>query len=73
MKHKAHELVDQLILGKRFPSVHDFLDEPVKWVTTRHRRFRHDRDIVAWVLLAKKDMRAAASALLHLIADGERE
>jgi len=67
--HEIHKRIDKLILGKEFPQVHEFLDKPAAWVKTGHRRFRHDEDILGWVLLAKRDVRAAASALLHLLAD----
>jgi len=70
--HKIHRRIDKLILGKEFPRVHEFLDRPAAWVKTGHRRFRHGEDIVAWVLLAKNDVKAAASALLHLLADEEK-
>jgi len=70
--HEIHRRIDKLILGKEFPQVHHFLDKPAAWVKTGHRRFRHSEDIIAWVLLAKRDVNAAASALLHLLADKEK-
>jgi hypothetical protein len=73
VSHEEHRRIDRLLLGKEYPWVHRYLDRPARWAGKGHRRYRHDMQTVALVLLASKDPKAAISAFMHIAADqGER-
>jgi len=40
-KHKIHRYIDPLFLGKEFPHVHRWMDEPYKLLGRKHRILRH--------------------------------
>ena len=69
MKHKQHRAIDKLLLGKEFPQVHQWMDQPAYRVGPGHRRFRHDARAVVLMALRHQDPRAGVSALLHIGAD----
>jgi hypothetical protein len=67
-RHRVHRFIDRVFLGRAYPHVHVWMDEPA-WTTSlgsRHRVLRHDvlsllaRFGVSWELL---------SGLLHILAD----
>ena len=67
LRHRAHRLLDRLVLGREFPDVHRWMDAPYRWLGPRHRLLRHS---VAEVLLKYRgDPYRLASALLHIVAD----
>ena len=69
MKHKDHRAIDKLVLGKEFPQVHRFMDQPAYYLSYGHRRVRHDLRAVVLMALRHRDARAGVSALLHISAD----
>jgi hypothetical protein len=69
MRHKEHMLIDMLFLGKAFPEVHRYMDEPYKVFGSRHRMFRHDAVTALLLGLRHNDFRYTLSALLHIIFD----
>jgi hypothetical protein len=69
MKHKDHRAIDKLVLGKEFPEVHRFMDQPAYRYGPGHRRFRHDARVIVLMALRHRDPRAGVSALLHIGAD----
>lgn len=65
--HRVHRLIDRVFLGREYPEVHRYLDEPYKWLGPRHRVLRHD--LLTVLSLAAVDPAYGASALLHILAD----
>lgn len=65
--HYTHKKIDKIILGKEYPDVHKWIDEPVKWLGPRHRILRHDIGTIA--LRYYGDRERTISAYMHLITD----
>jgi len=65
--HRVHRLIDRLLLGREYPEVHRYIDEPYKVLGPRHRVLRHD--LLTVLQLASIDPAYGASALLHILAD----
>jgi len=83
-EHSVHEAIDQLLLGKKYRDVHDFLDEPYGWrdskgrmLKGRHRIYRHGTLAPGVVFMrellksgdAEKALRKGLAATLHIAAD----
>ena len=69
MRHKDHKAIDELVLGRAYPKVHQFMDAPAYRVGPGHRKYRHDARAVVLMALRHRDARAGVSALLHIGAD----
>lgn len=75
--HKFHEALNQLFLGETGADVHDWIDEPVKWLGPSHRILRHNALVPGVVLIselmasgnAEKALKKGLAATLHLAAD----
>jgi hypothetical protein len=66
MRHKEHQALDRILLGKEFAHVHEWMDEPARWLGPRHRILRHS----ALELLLKYGVSDEfVAGLLHLEAD----
>jgi hypothetical protein len=65
--HKTHHLVCKLILGKARPDVDRFIDEPYRWLKSRHRILRHDP--VTLFLKYHNDPEGFFAGLLHILTD----
>lgn len=65
--HRVHRLIDRMLLGREYPSVHRFLDEPYRILGPRHRILRHD--LLTILALASQDPVLGVSALLHVLTD----
>ena len=69
--HRVHLFLDQLILGKKYPKIHKFLDNPVYFLGKRHRILFHDPAMA--LLVAQKeypgDPKAILSAQIHIRVD----
>lgn len=67
MRRKEHELLDKLIIGKKYPYVHEFADL-IKG--PGHRKiWGHDVEHVLLTYLITKDRKAALSHVLHILSD----
>jgi hypothetical protein len=66
--HRVHRFIDMVFLGRAYPHVHRWMDEPA-WTTSlgkRHRILRHD----LLSLLARFGVsEELLSGLLHILAD----
>jgi hypothetical protein len=66
--HRVHRFIDRVFLGRAYPHVHIWMDEPA-WTTSlgsRHRILRHD----LLSLLARFGVSEEfISGLLHILAD----
>jgi len=77
-RHKTHKVVDRLLLGREYPKVHIYLDEPA-WLWglgRRHRIARHHPVATPVEVLLQQYLRgeqvdtgAALSAFLHILTD----
>jgi len=67
VRHRQHRLVDVFFLGREYPDVHSWMDEPYRWLGRRHRILRHDP--LSILLKYLDDPGRLASAYLHIIAD----
>jgi hypothetical protein len=65
-KHKIHRYIDRFFLGKEFPHVHRWIDEPYKYLGRKHRILRHTPQEV---ILKFGFSDEALSGLLHILAD----
>jgi len=65
--HRTHRRIDKAFLGKEYPDVHKWMDEPYKWLGPRHRILRHDPFSI--LLKYRNDPNRLTAALLHLLAD----
>lgn len=69
MKHKDHQAICKLILGKSYPDVDSWMDQPAYRYGPGHRKFRHDLRAVVLMALRHQDPKAGVAALLHIGAD----
>jgi len=67
LKHRQHRALDKLLLGREYGDVHEWMDEPAKWLGPRHRILRHSP--LEILLKYSNDPDRLASALLHILAD----
>jgi hypothetical protein len=67
-QHEVHYNIDDLLIGKKFPHVHQMMDIMSK-EGPNHRRFFHDDAVVNDILVATNGFADAWSARYHLIAD----
>jgi hypothetical protein len=65
-KHKIHRYIDKLFLGREFPHVHKWMDEPYKSLGPKHRILRHTPQEI---ILKFGFSDEALSGLLHIYAD----
>jgi hypothetical protein len=65
--HKTHHLVCKFFLGKARPDVDKFIDEPYRWLKSRHRILRHDP--VTLFLKYHNDPEGFFAGLLHILTD----
>lgn len=67
--HDFHENIDILIIGKKFPYVHDSIDSFAKEIGPNHRDHFHNDDGVAMIFYQSGDICAAWSAYYHMCLD----
>lgn len=67
-QHEIHYNIDDLLIGKKFPHVHQMMDIMSK-EGPNHRRFFHDDNVVNDILIATGKVEDAWAARYHLIAD----
>jgi hypothetical protein len=67
LKHRAHRLIDRLLLGREHGDVHAWMDEPAKYLGERHRALRHSPVEVLLKYWDKPEK--ALSGLLHILTD----
>ena len=64
--HKTHRLISRLILGKEYPEVDRWLDQPCRYLGPRHRILRHTpAEVIAKFGISDK----ALAGLLHIALD----
>jgi len=64
--HKTHRLISRLILGKEYPEVDRWLDQPYRHLGPRHRILRHTpAEVIAKFGVSDK----ALAGLLHIALD----
>ena len=68
-KHSIHRLVDKALLGKEYPQVHRYMDEPAKYLGARHRIARHNLATALLLFARYKDPKAFMSSVLHTALD----
>jgi hypothetical protein len=68
-KHSIHRLVDKALLGKEYPQVHRYMDEPAKYLGARHRIARHNLATALLLFARYKDPKAFMSSILHTALD----
>jgi len=68
-QHELHEIIDLMVLGKKYEAVHDFMDQFSMALKANHRNFYHDMTTVQALLYWTRDPRAAESAYLHIWLD----
>ena len=66
--HKKHRSCDKVFLGKEYPLVHRYMDEPYKVLGMRHRVLRHDIEtcLLLGIMFGENAFR---SAVLHIVLD----
>jgi hypothetical protein len=67
-QHEIHYNIDDILIGRKFPHVHQMMDIMSK-EGPNHRRFFHDDGVVSDMLIATGGFADAWSARYHLIAD----
>jgi len=67
--HELHEVIDLLVIGKKFSEVHDFIDSFQPTLQSNHRKFYHDMHTVQMIAKATGDPLAGTSAYLHICLD----
>ena len=68
-EHYLHEVIDLLVLGKKFSEVHDFMDSLQPYMQSNHRLYYHDMETVNKIIKTTGDTKAGASAYLHIWLD----
>jgi hypothetical protein len=66
MRHKEHQALDRILLGREYKHVHEWMDEPAKWLGPKHRILRHSP---IELLLHYGVSDELVAGLLHLEAD----
>jgi hypothetical protein len=66
MRHKEHQALDRILLGREYKHVHEWMDEPARWLGPRHRILRHSP---IELLLRYGVSDELVAGLLHLEAD----
>jgi hypothetical protein len=66
MRHKEHQALDRILLGREYKHVHEWMDEPASWLGPRHRILRHS---ALELLLHYGVSNELVAGLLHLEAD----
>jgi len=62
----VHRLVDRIFLGREYPEVHKWMDEPYRLLRGRHRILRHSPvEVIARFGFTDR----ALSGLLHIATD----
>jgi hypothetical protein len=67
--HELHLIIDMRILGRKYPQVHQFMDQFQKALQSNHRMYYHDMNTVMGILRFTGDPYAAESAYLHILLD----
>lgn len=67
-QHEIHYNIDDILIGKKFPHVHQMMDIMSK-EGPNHRRLFHEDGVVSDMLVATGGFADAWSARYHLIAD----
>jgi len=65
--HRLHRLVDRMVLGKEYPDVHRWIDEPYRYLGKRHRILRHSP--LEIMLKYHSDPNRLIAGLLHIALD----
>lgn len=69
-KHKKHQYIAKLILGKSYPEVDRIIDFPYRLFGRKHRRFFHNRDeAILLGTIASSDSKGGLAGLLHILTD----
>jgi len=68
-EHYLHEVIDILVLGKKYPQVHDFMDQMQPFMQANHRLYYHDEKTIHMITRATGDILAGESAYLHILLD----
>jgi len=64
--HRTHRLVCRLILGRAYPEVDKWLDQPYRYLGPKHRILRHTpAEVIAKFGISDK----ALAGLLHIALD----
>jgi len=65
-KHKIHGYIDKLFIGREFPHIHRWMDEPYKTLGRKHRILRYTpQEVILKYGLTDE----ALSELFHICAD----
>ncbi len=68
-EHYLHEVIDLLVLGKKYSQVHDFMDQMQPFMQANHRKYYHDAETVKMITRATGDILAGESSYLHILLD----
>lgn len=66
MRHREHMVLDKVLLGRTYRHVHEWMDEPYKWLGPKHRVLRHD-PLTLFLKYGFSDEFLAG--MLHAVAD----
>lgn len=67
-QHEIHYNIDDIMIGRKFPDIHQVMDI-LSGEGPNHRRLFHDDKTVADILTATSSYEAAWASRYHLIAD----
>lgn len=67
-QHEIHYNIDDIMIGKKFTDVHQFMDI-LSGEGPNHRRLFHDDKTVTDIYQATRSLEAAWAAYYHLVAD----
>jgi hypothetical protein len=66
LRHREHVILDKVLLGRPYRHVHEWMDEPYKWLGPKHRVLRHD-PLTLFLKYGFSDEFLAG--MLHVVAD----
>jgi len=67
--HELHEIIDLIVLGRKFSQVHDFMDSYQPFLQSNHRIYFHDMRTVQMITRTTGDIMAGEAAFLHVLLD----
>lgn len=67
--HELHEIIDLIVLGRKYSQVHDFIDQMQPYMQSNHRLYYHDMQTVNMITRVTGDIMAGEAAYLHIILD----
>ena len=68
-EHYLHEVIDIMVLGKKYTTVHKFMDSMQPFLQANHRMYYHDMDTVYKIIEVTGDVMAGKAAYLHILLD----